>query len=93
MDLSFLRTPLLIYFIIISIVAVVLTAYDKSASWKRARRIPEQTLWTVAFFGGALFMYITMKLLHHKTRHASFMIPLPVFIVLHAAVAWLVYLW
>ncbi len=91
--MEFLRLPLLIYFIIISVVSVALTAYDKSASWKRAWRVPERTLLWLAALGGALFMYITMKLIRHKTRHAKYMIPLPVFIVIHAVIAYLVYLY
>ncbi len=89
--MEFLRIPLLVYFIIISIVAVAVTAYDKSAAWKRAWRVPERTLLIIGVIGGALFMYITMKLIHHKTRHAKFMMPLPILIVIHAALAWLVY--
>lgn len=28
-------------------------------------------------------MYITMKLIHHKTRHKKFMIGIPIFIGVH----------
>ncbi len=91
--MEFLRFPLFIYFIVISIVSVALTAYDKSASWKRAWRVPERTLLWLGILGGALFMYVTMKLIHHKTRHAKYMIPLPIFILLHAIIAYFVYLY
>ncbi len=91
--MEFLRIPLLIYFIVISLVSVALTAYDKAAAWKRAWRIPERTLLWLGALGGALFMYITMKLIRHKTRHAKYMIPLPVFILLHALIAYFVYLY
>lgn len=91
--MEFLRFPLFIYFIVISIVSVALTAYDKSASWKRAWRVPERTLLWLGILGGALFMYVTMKLIHHKTRHAKYMIPLPIFILLHAVIAYFVYLY
>lgn len=90
--MEFLRIPLFIYFIIISVTAVAVTAYDKSASWKRAWRIPEKTLLIIGAAGGALFMFLTMKLIHHKTRHAKFMMPLPFFILIHAFIAWFVYL-
>lgn len=91
--MEFLRLPLFIYFIVISVVSVALTAYDKSAAWKRAWRVPERTLLWFGALGGALFMYITMKLIRHKTRHAKYMIPLPIFILLHAVIAYFVYLY
>ncbi len=89
--LGFLRTPLIYWFIIISVVSVALTVYDKSASWKRGRRIPERVLLICAFFGGALAMYVTMQLIRHKTQHSNFMIPLPIFILFHMLLAYLVY--
>lgn len=90
--MEFLRVPLLIYFIIVSAASIAVTAYDKSAAWKRAWRVPEKALLWLGALGGALFMFLTMKILHHKTRHARFMIPLPFFILIHAIIAWLVYL-
>ncbi len=91
--MELLRTPLLIYFIIISVVAIVATAYDKSAAWKRAWRVPERTLLWIGALGGALFMFIVMKLIRHKTRHGKYMIPLPIFILLHAIIAYFVYVY
>ncbi len=88
-----IRYIIFVYFIIISVISVVLTAYDKSASWKRAWRVPERVLLWLGALGGALFMFITMKLIHHKTRHAKYMIPLPIFILLHAIIAYFVYLY
>ena len=35
--------------------------------------------------GGALPMYVTMRIIRHKTKHKKFMIGLPVFAVIHAA--------
>lgn len=97
MDLSqvieFIRTPLIVWFALISVVSIVITAYDKSASWKRGRRVPERTLLLCAFFGGALAMYITMQIIRHKTHHSNFMIPLPLFILFHLAIAWAVYVY
>lgn len=76
---------ILLYFLVISIVAVVVTAVDKKASKRRRKkRIPESTLMFIGLFGGALPMYITMKVIRHKTKHKKFMIGLPVMIVLHA---------
>lgn len=91
--LNALRIPVAVLFAVMSLLAVILTVYDKSASWKRGRRIPERTLLLTAFFGGALAMYVTMQIIRHKTQHGNFMIPLPLFIVLHVIFAWAVFLW
>lgn len=37
----------------------------------------------LGLFGGALAEYITMKKIHHKTRHKKFMVGLPIEIFFH----------
>lgn len=75
---------LLIYFTLVSIISIILVIYDKIASKKfKRKRIRENVLLIFAFIDGAFFMYIFMKLIHHKTRHKKFMIGLPIFILLH----------
>jgi uncharacterized membrane protein YsdA (DUF1294 family) len=39
----------------------------------------------IGLVGGALPMYITMKLIRHKTKHKKFMLGLPAEIILHVA--------
>lgn len=63
--------------------AAILTVLDKWKSKHNKWRIPENTLMLVGLFGGALFMYITMKIIRHKTKHKKFMIGLPLEILLH----------
>ncbi|MBQ5824395.1 MAG: DUF1294 domain-containing protein [Clostridia bacterium] len=77
-------TILLIAYAIISVFAIIITIYDKKAARKRKRRIPENTLLLVAFFGGAIPMLITMKIINHKTQHNKFMLGLPAIILIHA---------
>ena len=74
-----------VYFAAVAIVSVALTVYDKAAAKRGAWRIPEATLMAFGLFGGALPMFITMKLIRHKTKHAKFMLGLPAEIVLHVA--------
>ena len=70
------------YLAVISLVAVIVTVYDKIAAKKRPRhRVPENTLLLLAVLGGGLAEYITMLLIRHKTRHKIFMIGLPVIIL------------
>lgn len=52
------------------------------ASKTKKRRISENALLLIGLLGGSAAMYITMKLIHHKTRHSIFMVGLPfIFIV------------
>lgn len=74
-----------VFMVLVSVVSVILTLYDKAASKSSKWRIPENILMLFAFFGGATAMYIVMQLIRHKTKHKKFMIGLPVFIVLHLA--------
>ena len=78
---------LLVYLFIISIVTVILTAYDKVAAKKRRFRISEATLMLCGVFGGAVAEFVTMLLIRHKTRHIKFMLGLPLIITAHIAIA------
>ncbi len=81
---------LLVYLICISAVGVIMTVYDKSAARHKKRRVPERTLLFLGFLGAALPMFITMQIIRHKTKHAKFMIGLPVEFLLHATLVILV---
>jgi len=81
---------LLIYFVLMGIVAVIITVADKSAARRGKWRVPEATLMLIGLFGGALPMFVTMRVIRHKTKHMKFMIGLPLEIALHAAIACLI---
>ena len=70
-----------VYLLIISIVTVILTVYDKIAAKNRAFRISEATLILCGVFGGAVAELITMLIIRHKTRHIKFMLGLPAIIL------------
>ncbi len=90
-------TPWLIliaYIAVISLISIIVCVYDKKISKRNnvKLRIPEKTLFLWSALGGSLAMYITMKLIRHKTKHLSFMIGIPVIFVLQVAlIAALVY--
>lgn len=84
---------MIIYLAVMALVSVVMTVADKSSAKRGGWRVPEATLMMLGLFGGALPMYMTMKIIRHKTRHLKFMIGLPIEIALHVAVAsYLIYL-
>ncbi len=78
------------YLGLVSLIAVILCVHDKRAARKGNRRVPEKVLFGISAIGGALFMYITMLTVRHKTKHFSFMFFIPVMIV--AQVALLIWL-
>lgn len=76
------RMLLILYFLGISLAAVVVTVLDKWKARRNRWRIPEATLLALSALGGSLAMLITMRLIHHKTRKKKFMIGIPVILVL-----------
>ncbi|MBR3968091.1 MAG: DUF1294 domain-containing protein [Clostridia bacterium] len=78
--------PLLLYLVFVNVVAVAVCAIDKLYAikgWYR-RRVRETQLFVISFLGGALGMYVTMKLIRHKTLHKRFMITLPILILVQS---------
>ena len=64
---------ILIYFIVINITSAIVTVLDKFKAKHGKWRIPEKTLFILSAIGGAVGMYITMHLIHHKTKKMKFM--------------------
>ena len=62
----------LAYLLIWSVFTFALYATDKHRAKQNAWRIPEWTLLSCSFFGGAIGGYIAMRLLRHKTRKLRF---------------------
>ncbi len=78
-----MKREVLIYLLVVNILAIILTIYDKIASKRfRKNRIRENVLLLIGALGGAISMYITMKLIRHKTRHKKFMTGLPIILIL-----------
>lgn len=75
----------MIYLLSINIISIIVTVYDKHCAKHHKWRIPEYTLLILGFFGGALAMFICMKLIRHKTKKKKFMVMLPIFICLQTA--------
>ena len=74
---------ILAYIAVISIAAVCVTVHDKEAAKrKQARRVPEATLMLIAAMFGSFAMFVTMKLIRHKTKHLKFMVGIPILMLL-----------
>ena len=83
----------ILYLILINIVAVIMTVVDKVNAMNGRWRISENMLLTVGLLGGAVGELVTMKIIHHKTRHKKFMIGLPAEIAVHVVVLALLFLY
>lgn len=82
---------LAIYLILINLIAVIVTIYDKLCAVKRRWRVKESTLLLLSALGGSICMYITMLLIRHKTRHIKFMLGIPLILIFQLLIAFLIW--
>lgn len=71
-----------VWLIIINFISVIVCIADKSRAKRGKWRVRESTLWMLTFLGGGAGMYLTMRLIRHKTLHKSFMIGIPLIVIL-----------
>lgn len=80
-----LRCIALVWYGLWSILALWCTISDKRRAKSHRWRIPEAWLLAIGAVGGAPVMLLCMLFVRHKTRHAKFMLTLPVLALLHIA--------
>ena len=83
---------ILIYLICSSCVAAIYIVVDKIKAKQGKWRVPEATLFLLSLLGGSVVMYITMRLIRHKTKHLRFMLGIPLIILLQIGVAVALYI-
>lgn len=83
---------LIIYFALVSLSTIITTVADKILAKKNSRRVPEKVLFVLAFLGGSVAEFVTMKIIRHKTLHKRFMLGLPAIIIIQFAAAVLILL-
>ena len=82
---------LLGYIAVVSLVSVIVCIYDKIASKHMTKhRTREASLLFFSAIGGSVAMLITMLLIRHKTKHAKFMVGIPLIIAAQAALVFFV---
>ena len=74
---------LMYFWLFMNIATFFLYAWDKRQAKRDAWRVSERKLLLWAFLGGAVGAFFAMFLFHHKTRHRTFMYPVPCFIFFH----------
>ena len=76
-----------IYLIIINLIAVIITCYDKHCAIKNKWRVKEKTLLIISALGGSVGMYLTMQTIRHKTKHLKFMLGIPAIFIAEVVIA------
>lgn len=61
-----------------NLLGFIMMKVDKQRAIKRQYRIRERTLWRLAICGGGIGIWAGMLLFHHKTKHLSFKIGVPI---------------
>ena len=89
--MNILLIILAIYLILINLIAVIVTIYDKLCAVKRRWRVKESTLLLLSALGGSICMYITMLLIKHKTRHIKFMLGIPLILIIQIIIVFLIW--
>ncbi|NTW03282.1 MAG: DUF1294 domain-containing protein [Oscillochloris sp.] len=81
------------WLLIITVVTAVTYAHDKRAARRRARRVPERTLFLLNIGGGVIGAWLIFFSMRHKTRHLSFWAVQTACSLLHLGLAWLLVVW
>lgn len=76
---------ILLLLIAVNLVSFALYGLDKVKAKRGLWRIRESTLLLVAALGGSLGALLGMELFRHKTKHWTFKILIPLFLLLHIA--------
>ena len=79
-----------IYLVLINLIAFILMGIDKYKATRHRWRIPERTLFLTAILGGSLGALLGMWIFWHKTRKKTFAVGLPVLLILHLLLAFLI---
>ena len=82
---------ILLLLVAVNLVSFTLYGLDKLKAKKGLWRIKESTLLLIAALGGSVGALLGMEVFRHKTKHWQFKVLVPVFFILHIALAaWLV---
>lgn len=83
--------PILYWLAVINAAGIAVTIHDKRAARRGAWRVSERTLFVLCLLGGCPGVYLTMRLIHHKTLHRRFMLGIPAIFLAQCALC--VVLW
>ncbi|KUO59471.1 MAG: hypothetical protein APF84_19390 [Gracilibacter sp. BRH_c7a] len=71
------------YLAIINILSFLMFGYDKFKAKRDGWRIPERRFLVLGLLGGAIGLYLGMRIFRHKTRHRLFVFGIPLLMTLN----------
>ncbi len=78
---------LLWYLLCVNICTFCIAAIDKWCAIKSKWRVPEKTLFALAWCGGSVGLLLAMYLVRHKTQKPRFRYGMPAILILQIALA------
>lgn len=78
---------LAVYLLIVNLIGFAQMGIDKRRSIRHRWRIPEAQLFLVAVTGGSIGSLLGMYTFRHKTKHKTFVIGMPLILVLQLVIA------
>ena len=81
----------MLYFMIINLVGFVMMCIDKQLAIHHKNRVPEKVLFGIAMVGGSLGSILGMYAFRHKTKHVSFVIGMPMILILQIVVVYFLF--
>ena len=85
-----LTLAVILIFAVWNLAVFCLYGIDKAKAKRNAWRIPEKTLLLAALFLGGVGAFLGMQVFRHKTKHTSFKILVPLFMLISiAAFVWI----
>ncbi|WP_417943112.1 DUF1294 domain-containing protein [Flavobacterium sp. RS13.1] len=81
---------LLLYFLIINFATLIIAGYDKYSATKNKRRTPENTLFSMALFGGSVGLLVAMLWFRHKTSKPFFILKFSAIVFIQLVIAVLI---
>lgn len=88
-----MRTLLIGYVILINLIGFLLMGIDKRKARRRKYRIAERTLFLISLIGGSIGTLIGMYVFRHKTRHLSFVLGIPLILILQLLLITALFSW
>ncbi len=81
----FIYTIIIAYVLLINLMGFAMMGVDKRKAVRKSWRVPEFNLFLVAALGGSIGALVGMFVFRHKTKHLSFMIGIPLILILQIA--------
>lgn len=79
------------FFLILNVVAFLITGYDKQLAIQQKRRISERMLLSFAFIGGTIGSGLAMLLFRHKIAKASYLFKFSAILIIQIIILFWIY--